>query len=584
MTCGNPNVDEQDALMPRRTIGKHANMCVKCKEPTGRVFIRHSVYCKDCFSIHVVQKCRRCLDPHINPTPSPSTSTSTNPKMKPTKTPKRTADLRASGNLVLGYSGGLGSAVLLEIIDKWYFKSISERDGGGDKGGKRHPRNLSKVWEKAYVCYVEMSGVDDTIRDTTEEIREAVSRYPMFEFVPLRLEDAFDPAWWARITGSATLPADLRIISPELDLSLPSSSSPSSSPTTNPLATLRTYLTSLPTTTALYTSLTHLTRLLLLHTARSLSASHLLLGTNLTGLSVNLIDGIAVGGGFVVREEAGEVWQPNADGKGQGRDGGEIRVVRPLRELGMKECAVWAWWEGVGVVGEESVPLKGASIGRLTKDFIIGLEKDYPSTVSAIARTCGKLAPKGSNGGKCVLCERPAQSGVQAWKDRISIREFDGIESVPHISTSTSASPLPTPSTPSPDSDPPLSLSPHLCYVCHTTLTSRSSRSTASSIAGGEGLVLPLWAREAMGRFVPAPLGDAGAAGGDETGAHRNGAGVNGDGAGVNGDGAGVNGDGAGVNGDGDEMKSHVNGDGEVLVRRKVGEDEMRERVGAFLL
>lgn len=311
--------------------------------------------------------------------------------MKPTKTPKRTADLRASGNLVLGYSGGLGSAVLLEIIDKWYFKSISERDGGGDKGGKRHPRNLSKVWEKAYVCYVEMSGVDDTvrsirllevkvayggcdqIRDTTEEIREAVSRYPMFEFVPLRLEDAFDPAWWARITGSATLPADLRIISPELDLSLPSSSSPSSSPTTNPLATLRTYLTSLPTTTALYTSLTHLTRLLLLHTARSLSASHLLLGTNLTGLSVNLIDGIAVGGGFVVREEAGEVWQPNADGKGQGRDGGEIRVVRPLRELGMKECAVWAWWEGVGVVGEESVPLKGASIGRLTKGALVSI-------------------------------------------------------------------------------------------------------------------------------------------------------------------------------------------------------------------
>jgi hypothetical protein len=41
-------------------------------------------------------------------------------------------------------------------------------------------------------------------------------------------------------------------------------------------------------------------------------------------------------------------------------------------------------------------------------DFIIGLERDYPSTVSTIARTCGKLAPKPQSdiAQRCFLCER----------------------------------------------------------------------------------------------------------------------------------------------------------------------------------
>ena len=37
-----------------------------------------------------------------------------------------------------------------------------------------------------------------------EEIREAVGRYPYYEFVPLKLEDCFDPDWWASVTGSSS--------------------------------------------------------------------------------------------------------------------------------------------------------------------------------------------------------------------------------------------------------------------------------------------------------------------------------------------------------------------------------------------
>ena len=164
---------------------------------------------------------------------------------------------------------------------------------------------------------------------------------------------------------------------------------------------------------------------MLLHTAASRRSSHLILGTSLTSLSINLISGIAQGAGFSVAEEAKEEWNPKLE------NGITVRIVRPLRDVGMKECALWAWWCGLSIVGT-STPLNGGKhgIGSLTQgdwidislkknnntnnqitysvntDFIYGLETDYPATVSTIARTCAKLAPKEASNNICVLCGR----------------------------------------------------------------------------------------------------------------------------------------------------------------------------------
>lgn len=128
---------------------------------------------------------------------------------------------------------------------------------------------------------------------------------------------------------------------------------------------LQTHLASLPTPTATQSTIKTLTRLILLYTAYSTSSSHLLLGTTLTGLSVGLISGIAMGGGFVVREEAGEEWVPQGDGA-MG-EVGSIRIVRPLKDMGMKECAAWAWWNGLVVVGKETTAGGKQGLGELTK-------------------------------------------------------------------------------------------------------------------------------------------------------------------------------------------------------------------------
>ncbi|KDQ24464.1 hypothetical protein PLEOSDRAFT_1047482 [Pleurotus ostreatus PC15] len=429
-SCGNPAA-EIDALMTRRPKFDHSKECVKCKGRVGNIVIRHVVYCRECFLPLVNTKFRKILQPSI----------------KEKLDGPRQKSLKASGNLTMGLSGGLGSTVLMDLVAKNYFRSSGPED---NKGGKDHPRKLNeKVWKAGYVCYVEVSDAFPGMRDSTADIRAIVESYNVFEFVPLKLEDAFDPSWWDRV--------DLLLCD------IPSSNF------STPLDRLRAYLSAMPTQTALLSSVQALIRLLLLYSARSTQSSHLLLGTSLTSLSINLISGIAQGGGFAVREEVDEEWHTSTEMT--------IRVIRPLRDLIMKECTAWAWWNHLTVVGEAPIPSAKQGIGSLTKDFIVGLETDYPSTVSTIARTCSKLAPKDKATGVCALCQRPTQFRAQQWKSQISILSYSN----------------------SKESTDRISLAPSLCYACHTSLTGRNSRSVNRSVKTHDDITsdvptpLPVW-------------------------------------------------------------------------------------------
>jgi len=89
---------------------------------------------------------------------------------------------------------------------------------------------------------------------------------------------------------------------------------------------------------------------------------------------------------------------------------------------------------------------------------------------------------------------RPMQSGIQEWKGRISIRSFSDDKLAADLShlPSSSRDNLGT-STPS-EFPPSLALTNFLCYSCHTTLTSRSSRGVKRSITGvSSAASLPTW-------------------------------------------------------------------------------------------
>ncbi|CDO74974.1 hypothetical protein BN946_scf184945.g46 [Trametes cinnabarina] len=533
MSCGNP-VADADALMQRRKKYDKTKNCVKCKVAQGNLVIRHAVYCKECFLHLVVHKFRRTLEPTVNPKPDG---------------PRRTA-LKPAGNLLVGFSGGLGSSVLLELVHRCYIaldKSTMLADGGS-----HHPRH-ERVWKRVSVCYVEVCDAFPGMKDRTEEIARHIKRYDGLDFVSLRIQDAFDLSWWKRV-GGKPFSSELGVTLADEDLFLESLASKSS----DPLTSLRTYLSSLPTPTAITTSVQTLTRLLLLHTALHTGSSHLVFGTSLTSLAVSLISGVAQGSGFNIREETQEDWTPeppevsasevpeestNArdsqhEGKKARKGKRTVRVVRPLRDLGMKECAAWAWWSDVPVVGKEKWGWAGArpGIGTLTKDFIVGLEKEYPSTVSTIVRTCGKLAPKGEVSGSCILCARPAQRGVQEWKARISIRSRPPVDPIAALNGPSDPVVEPSPVASAKPLRP--SLTPYLCYACHTTLTSKSARPVPSpwpADARSAIVTLPVWTEARL----------------------------------------------SSAKGDNDRT-SHVHG--EILQTRRVREEEMKEIVDEFLL
>ncbi|KAI5892677.1 uncharacterized protein SCHCODRAFT_02626822 [Schizophyllum commune H4-8] len=435
-SCGNPSA-ENDALMQRRKKYDKSKTCVKCKAARGSIVIRHAVYCRDCFTDLLLYRSRRILDLSVHGGSG------------------KKRIMKAPGNLMIGYSGGLGSSVLLDLVTRTYFTDRSE--DFVQRSGVNHPRH-TRVWENAYATYIDISAAFEGLQDHTEEARNCLKRYPNIELVSLRLENAFDASWWRSTSGGpeGSLAVDLNdeLALSHIDLADGEDASKRA---------LRQYLSSLPTQTAVHSAVQTLIRMLLLHTAVSRGCSHLALGTSLTSLSVSLIASISQGGGFAVREELGEDWV---------KEGARLKIIRPLHEIGMKECAAWAWWESLPVVGKQKIPGGKNGITSLTKDFIVGLEKDYPSTVSTIARTCAKLAPKQVSEFRCALCQRPAQPDIAEWKGKTSIRSLDPDEHAP------SASP---------------SLSSSLCYACHTTLTSRSSRGAAAQSDSPLRVPLPVW-------------------------------------------------------------------------------------------
>lgn len=94
-------------------------------------------------------KFRRSLEPLVNPKPDG---------------PRRTA-LKPQGNLLVGFSGGLGSTVLLDLVHRYYV--APDKALITDEGGSHHPRN-ERVWKRVIVCYVEVCDAFPEVSTSTE--------------------------------------------------------------------------------------------------------------------------------------------------------------------------------------------------------------------------------------------------------------------------------------------------------------------------------------------------------------------------------------------------------------------------------
>lgn len=110
---------------------------------TLRLILTLSDISRDCFFHLISLRFRRTLEPHINPNPQQH----------------RRKGLKASGNLLIGLSGGLGSSILLDLVQKTYL-SLRER-----QQGDQNPNGVACPWSKVFVAYVDISGVIPGVRD-----------------------------------------------------------------------------------------------------------------------------------------------------------------------------------------------------------------------------------------------------------------------------------------------------------------------------------------------------------------------------------------------------------------------------------
>lgn len=95
----------------------------------------HSFAFRSCFDPLVKHKFKKGLEPFIN------------------VSGQKKAVLKPWGNLTIGFSGGLSSTVLLDLVKRCYYSSeeVDEKKGN-------NPRN-DGIWKKVTVCYVEVSEV-----------------------------------------------------------------------------------------------------------------------------------------------------------------------------------------------------------------------------------------------------------------------------------------------------------------------------------------------------------------------------------------------------------------------------------------
>jgi len=90
---------------------------------------------RECFFPLISLRFRRALEPHVNPTPQLH----------------RRKGLKASGNLLVGFSGGLGSSVLLDLVHKTYLTLCGRQEGDQNPNG-------SCPWPEIFVATVDISG------------------------------------------------------------------------------------------------------------------------------------------------------------------------------------------------------------------------------------------------------------------------------------------------------------------------------------------------------------------------------------------------------------------------------------------
>nr|XP_018668608.1 cytoplasmic tRNA 2-thiolation protein 2-like [Ciona intestinalis] len=160
---------------------------------------------------------------------------------------------------------------------------------------------------------------------------------------------------------------------------------------------------SITTLTSKQETLYRLRCYLLSRKAKELGYDHVFMGETSTRLAINILSNFSLGRGVHLPQDTGFSDGLRFEGVG-------VKLLRPMREMSMKEIAVYNALNKVPTVFLPNLATSQSvtsSVQNLTENFILGLVAGFPSTEMTVFRTSNKLHGKNDekkSRGCCRLC------------------------------------------------------------------------------------------------------------------------------------------------------------------------------------
>ncbi|CAO3637427.1 unnamed protein product [Cunninghamella blakesleeana] len=279
------------------------------------------------------------------------------------------------------------------------------------------------VVPSAVVCHIDESALFEQQKGASDKLEEMVkTKFPKISFISQPMEDVF----------SKEFKSD-----PNFDLSLKNTCSinydhehliqlvKQSSDETSNADQLRNLFKNINKNTAKEDLYWNIKFSMLLAIARREGCDYIFMGDSSTRQAIKMISKISNGRGYSIPMDVGlEVDSCFKD----------VVILRPMKDMLAKEMGFYNRLHGlehdvVAPVNFGTFMPPKSSIERLTEDFIVNLDRDFPSTVSTISRTASKLVPNSNvdYSKTCAICQMPYESNIPEWRKHSTVTRVDKV-------------------------------------------------------------------------------------------------------------------------------------------------------------
>ncbi|CAL1533260.1 unnamed protein product [Lymnaea stagnalis] len=357
---------ENQPVKLAKTVRETGQKCVKCDNPGILITRIDDSFCKDCFQIYVIHKFRAAIG--------------------------KTKLIRCGEQVIVAFSGGANSAALLHLIEHGkserahrklrFVPTLIHVDECGilDITPDERKANRCQVIDlmKASGFPAYLTCLEQVLVMGGDETSSSVKHQPTDH--PLARDVTEPQVWMVKPDSDGT------------DMPLPS---------TSQTERLKTLVNKIASLTGAQDLVRQLRNQLLVATARNLCITKVLTAESSTRMAVEILADVAQGRGSQVSLNTGFSDTRN----------GDVMIIRPVRDLNSKDLAMFNKLfnvKSVFIPTKASKTSLSSTIEKLTETFVMGLQADFPSTVSNIKRTSEKLGLANTETcPKCCLCMSP---------------------------------------------------------------------------------------------------------------------------------------------------------------------------------